>query len=339
MKHWLFFLLLGAAAPAYAQKDSAFLFAYSSPASDYQSGLHFARSNDGDHWSSIGNGFSYVRSDYGRWGLEKRMYAPSLFRGPDNRWHCVWQLNDREPLFAYVESADLITWGRQQYPFFDQTGTCLEPGIRYNEATGQYDIAFKNKKGNHYQTTTRDGKTFSPAATADEKYFSAVRSRINLEGISIEGQVIRVPVSVIEKLETHARLWAEKLAREENSFNDSALAGKTTPLTATITRSSEAPRQISDKLIGIFFEDINYAADGGLYAEMLQNRDFEYHPADREYRDSSWNALHSWKTTGAGTRLGIDSLQPLHPNNKHYAVLTTREAGGGLVNTGWTAFR
>lgn len=28
-------------------------------------------------------------------------------------------------------------------------------------------------------------------------------------------------------------------------------------------------------LIGVFFEDINYAADGGLYAELVQNRDFE----------------------------------------------------------------
>ena len=29
---------------------------------------------------------------------------------------------------------------------------------------------------------------------------------------------------------------------------------------------------IQDDLIGIFFEDINYGADGGLYAEMLENR-------------------------------------------------------------------
>lgn len=33
---------------------------------------------------------------------------------------------------------------------------------------------------------------------------------------------------------------------------------------------------IQDDLIGIFFEDINYGADGGLYAEMLENRSFEF---------------------------------------------------------------
>lgn len=34
--------------------------------------------------------------------------------------------------------------------------------------------------------------------------------------------------------------------------------------------------KISDTMYGIFFEDINYAADGGLYAEMVKNRSFEF---------------------------------------------------------------
>ena len=41
-------------------------------------------------------------------------------------------------------------------------------------------------------------------------------------------------------------------------------------------------------LIGIFYEDINYAADGGLYAELIQNRDFEYNPDERK-AEASWN--------------------------------------------------
>ena len=39
---------------------------------------------------------------------------------------------------------------------------------------------------------------------------------------------------------------------------------------------------ISDELIGIFFEDISSAADGGLYAELVQNGSFEYSPSDRD---------------------------------------------------------
>ena len=34
--------------------------------------------------------------------------------------------------------------------------------------------------------------------------------------------------------------------------------------------------QIPKTFYGVFFEDINYSADGGLYAELIQNRSFEY---------------------------------------------------------------
>ena len=33
---------------------------------------------------------------------------------------------------------------------------------------------------------------------------------------------------------------------------------------------------VQDGMIGLFFEDINYAADGGLYAEMIENRSFSF---------------------------------------------------------------
>ena len=57
---------------------------------------------------------------------------------------------------------------------------------------------------------------------------------------------------------------------------------------ATITVQAGGPgKKISPDLLGIFFEDINYAADGGLYAELVQNHSFEYSPADRR----EWNSL------------------------------------------------
>ena len=40
------------------------------------------------------------------------------------------------------------------------------------------------------------------------------------------------------------------------------------------TRKVGAP--IQSTMYGLFFEDINYAADGGLYAEMIKNRSFEF---------------------------------------------------------------
>ena len=36
--------------------------------------------------------------------------------------------------------------------------------------------------------------------------------------------------------------------------------------------------EVQPTMYGLFFEDINYAADGGLYAELVKNRSFEFHP-------------------------------------------------------------
>ena len=48
-------------------------------------------------------------------------------------------------------------------------------------------------------------------------------------------------------------------------------------------------KNISSDLFGLFFEDINYSADGGLYAELVQNRSFEYSPTDhREWSSFSF---------------------------------------------------
>ena len=44
-----------------------------------------------------------------------------------------------------------------------------------------------------------------------------------------------------------------------------------------LTKKTGAP--ILPTMYGLFFEDINFGADGGLYAEMIKNRSFEFeHP-------------------------------------------------------------
>ena len=70
-------------------------------------------------------------------------------------------------------------------------------------------------------------------------------------------------------------------------------------------------KAISDVLLGAFFEDINYSADGGLYAELIQNRDFEYDPSDRE-GDKNWNSTHSWTLKGDKTTFTINTSDPIH---------------------------
>ena len=66
---------------------------------------------------------------------------------------------------------------------------------------------------------------------------------------------------------------------------------------------------ISLLLYGIFFEDINCSADGGLYAEMVRNRNFE----DSDQPDH-WSAVAD---SGAQVRLTVDSADPVSPKNRH----------------------
>ena len=40
--------------------------------------------------------------------------------------------------------------------------------------------------------------------------------------------------------------------------------------------AAKSPAKIQPTMYGLFFEDINFAADGGLYAELIKNRSFEF---------------------------------------------------------------
>ena len=64
---------------------------------------------------------------------------------------------------------------------------------------------------------------------------------------------------------------------------------------------------IQNTMYGIFFEDINYAADGGLYAELVKNRSFEFP-----------NSLQGWKTFGNVQVLDDGPFE----RNPHYVRLT-----------------
>ena len=96
-------------------------------------------------------------------------------------------------------------------------------------------------------------------------------------------------------------------------------------------------KAISDHLIGIFFEDISSSADGGLYAELLQNGSFEYNPTERD----GWGAGTAWRMLRPGHSLGrmeprMDA--PLHPNNPTYMRLYIERVKEYYDYTGWKGF-
>ncbi len=81
---------------------------------------------------------------------------------------------------------------------------------------------------------------------------------------------------------------------------------------------------------GIFFEDLNHAADGGLYAQMLQNPSFEFDGVDNPGYDHSTG----WTAFG-GADLRFRDKGGLFGKNPWYADIAANEAGGGVRNMGF----
>lgn len=85
--------------------------------------------------------------------------------------------------------------------------------------------------------------------------------------------------------------------------------------------------EISPTMYGLFYEDINYAADGGLYGELLQNRSFEFA-----------NSIFSWtkEEFGDGTgNIQVSTQSPLNDKNHKYIDVVVTNAGEGVGLSNW----
>ena len=276
------------------EPDSVYLFAYNIGP---QTGLSFAYSADGHTWRSIGRGASFVTSDFARWGTNKKMYSPQLTQREDGTWDLVFGLGEGIRQYGHTTSPDLIHWKPQDYPMAASADAVHQMLLAIR---GGYTSAFilgESRKGNVLRVPFRQ---------------------------------VRLMVDAKAAAEQRARLDAESLSEDADRF--SHLQGKPVHLQVNIDATSSKP--ISDKLIGIFFEDINYSADGGLYAELLQNRDFEYNNADHG-REPNWSATHSWSVKGEGMTFDIATEDPLHDNQLHYAVLKVSATGAAFENDGF----
>ncbi len=93
---------------------------------------------------------------------------------------------------------------------------------------------------------------------------------------------------------------------------------------------------IQEGMIGLFFEDINYAADGGLYAEMIENRSFEFVDCAGKVGDYyTWHDCgYGWYPTevqGEG-KMEYVMGSPVHRANPHYLRFTAKAQGQGFWN-------
>jgi alpha-L-arabinofuranosidase len=89
---------------------------------------------------------------------------------------------------------------------------------------------------------------------------------------------------------------------------------------ARVTVQADKPGiAVPTTLHGLFFEDINYGADGGLYAELIQNRSFEHR-----------QPLFAWSEEAdadAKARILVETESPLNANNTHFLRIYVTESG------------
>ena len=228
-------------------------------------------------------------------GPWKRMYKPYLTQSRvDGSWHCYWDLTPEGEAMAYVSSPDLMRWKPQHFFMTSEKG--------------QYAVADCNKP---------IGKT------------------VWIGGKQVDGWALKVAYEQIVAMNRYGDHRAYRQAlREERTVDDKKRFAGLKPVTAHIKVERELTKPISEHLIGVFFEDLNYAADGGLYAELIQNRDFEYSSKDGN-KDKNWDSTYAWSIQGDGTTFTIGTDQPVHVNNPHYAILDVHAPGAAFMNAGF----
>jgi alpha-L-arabinofuranosidase len=100
------------------------------------------------------------------------------------------------------------------------------------------------------------------------------------------------------------------------------VAGATAHAAVTITVQTDQPGAVLNRgMWGIFFEDINLGADGGLYAELVKNRSFEFP-----------DALMGWEVLGATSGVEVRDEKPFSTVQPHYVRV---QSGTGIANEGF----
>lgn len=220
--------------------------------------------------------------------------------------------------------SDYGSWGSEKKLFY--------PVLSYDGK--KFRATFiPNLKNNQIAVTESDN--FTLWKPQDYPYLTAeqMERKLDEQQKASKENIIKVPYSALEALLAKKTQRDDNWRKESENFVATAapIARDAKDIKVSMTVNGNDRKAISSDLMGIFFEDISYAADGGLYAELIQNRDFEYSSNDRR----EWNAQTAWKLEGEGTLWSVETNNPISQNNAHYILLKTAKAGAKLINEGW----
>ena len=155
---------------------------------------------------------------------------------------------------------------------------------------------------------------------------------ISLSGCGNSSENSKLSTSASKKSAGNATSTSQSsvLATSENKTASNI---KGSLIKADLTVDCKKVTPISEKLFGIFLEDINHAVDGGLYAEMIKNRSFDFKAS------ASGAAKHGWFADDGldfSVKDGSKDNSGLNKNNESYAVLVNPSSKElGIANRGF----
>src|SRR5687767_4751810 len=103
------------------------------------------------------------------------------------------------------------------------------------------------------------------------------------------------------------------------------------PIKLTI-QTNKPVAEVQPTMWGIFFEDINFGADGGLYAELVKNRSFEFSHPMMGWKEQNYDRF-SLNATSGFTSIIRDNEETSSP--RFARVTLNGDKGYGLTNEGF----
>ncbi len=213
-------------------------------------------------------------------GAWKYMYRPRLIQDrQDGRLHCFWDLDPEGSAIGYASSTDLIKWTPQEYFMATEQG-------KFAVKDGRMPVA------GHGANRRQDDRGVRPESILRHiggmERHGIYRSALNAQ----RGRACRARRGPVCR--TANGQCADYRGRKANG------------------------KPISENLIGVFFEDLNYAADGGTMPNWCRTG---ISNTSRGNKDRTGTVALRVGVEGEGMALTCLRDQPVHPNNPHYAVL------------------
>jgi alpha-L-arabinofuranosidase len=100
-------------------------------------------------------------------------------------------------------------------------------------------------------------------------------------------------------------------------------------------QADKATAEISPNMWGIFFEDINLGADGGMYAELVKNRSFEFFKPLMGWQMHGGKTFYGLNIGGEMTIINRPEKEATNPRFMRISLNNTPKDSLGLTNEGF----